>query len=365
MDKDLEMQNNRHKKGILAGIVGIVVNLIIGCAKLVMGILTGSLAIEVDAINNLGDAACSAGTTLGFKLASKKPDSEHPFGHARIEYIIGILISMAIVIVGVEFSISSVEKIVTPVVDNAINYWALGIMIFSMIAKIALAVFYKMIDKSIGSVALSVSIFDSIQDVLSTAVAIVAMFFPMLDGYVGLFISIIVIFGGIRALIGAMSPILGKNDIKLVSKLTALILEKKDVLSVHHLVLHDYGPGNTIASAHIEVYDTTSLIDAHHLADDIERRVKELTDITLTLHVDPVDTLDKTMVEVSDRARKAISRVNSSISCHDFEYIADNDTYVFDVLVPFSVEISQLDIENALNTEFSQEYKLKFFIERV
>ncbi len=350
---------------MLAGIVGIIANLIIGVAKLIMGVITGSVAIEVDAINNIGDGTAAFGTTLGFKLAGKKPDSEHPMGHARLEYVIGILIAIIIVVVGVEFAISSVDKIITPTTDNELNYVALAIMIASIVIKIALAVFYKLIDKKLNSVALSVSIFDSVQDVLVTTVAIIAMFFPTIDGYVGLAIAIIVILGGVRGVLSALDPILGKHNRDLTARLTAIILEKKDVLSVHHLITHDYGPNNTVASAHIEVYDTMSLIDAHHLADDIERKVLLDTGVTLTLHVDPVDTIDQRMVELSDRVRRAIVRLNPSVSCHDFEYIEDIDTFVFDVLVPFSVKISHQDIDIALKQEFGDECRLEFTIERV
>ncbi len=365
MNNSLDTQTSRGKQGMLAGIVGIVANLMLGVAKLVMGILTGSIAIEVDAINNLSDAACSFGTTLGFKLASKAPDSEHPQGHARIEYVIGILIAALIVVVGVEFAITSFKKIFAPTLDGTVNYVALGIMIASIAVKIALAVFYKAMDKKISSIALSVSVFDSVQDVLVTAVAIVAMFVPSIDGYIGLFISIVVLVGGIRGVLNALDPIIGKHDRDLTAKLTAIILEKTDVLSVHHLILHDYGPNNTVASAHIEVYDTMTLIDAHHLADDIERRVKEDTEVNLTLHVDPVDTIDSTMVDLSNRVRHALSRLNPSISCHDFEYIASIDTFVFDVLVPFSVRLTYKDVDNALKQEFDDEYKLEFTIEKV
>lgn len=338
----------RSDRGVLAGIVGIVVNSILGGAKLAMGIITGSVSLTADAVNNLGDAGCSLGTAVGFKISSKSPDSDHPFGHRRLEYVIGVVISVVILMAGAEFAASSIEEIISPS-PHVYSTVAVAIMGVAIAAKLILATFYYLIGRSMKSVAISASVADSVQDAVLTAVALLGQFFPDLDGVFGLIIAVMVIIGGAGQLRSSIDLAIGKKcDPETVREVMAIIKSREEVLSVHHLLVHDYGDKSRQASAHVEMYDTLGLKQAHDIADSIEKEVLSECSVTLTLHIDPVETSDSELVSVRNRVRQALCEYNPKLSCHDFEL--RDGVYTFDVLIPFDLKIDPHTLDNAISS---------------
>lgn len=338
----------RSDRGVLAGIVGIVVNSILGGAKLAMGIITGSVSVTADAVNNLGDACCSLGTAIGFKISSKSPDSDHPFGHRRLEYVIGVVISVVVLMAGAEFAVSSIEEIISPS-PHTYSTAAVVIMGTAIGAKLILAIFYYRIGKSMKSVAISASVADSLQDAVLTAVALIGQFFPTLDGVFGLIIAVMVIIGGAGQLRASIDLAIGKKcDPETVREVTAIIKSREEVLSVHHLFVHDYGDKSRQASAHVEMYDTLGLKQAHDIADSIEKEVLDKCSVTLTLHIDPVETTDSELVSVRNRVRRALCEYNPALSCHDFQL--RDGVYTFDVLIPFDLSLDLTALDSVLSS---------------
>ncbi len=336
----------RSDRGVLVGIVGIIVNSVLGGVKLAMGIITGSVSVTADAVNNLGDACCSLGTAVGFKLSSKSPDRDHPFGHRRLEYVVGVVISVVVMMAGAEFAVSSIEEIVSPS-PHVYSSTAVAIMGAAIAAKLILAAFYFLIGRSMKSVAVSASVADSLQDALLTSVALVGQFFPDLDGIFGLVIAVMVIVGGAGQLRSAIDLAIGKKcDPDTVREVMAIIKSREEILSVHHLFVHDYGEKSHVASAHVEMYDTLGLKQAHDIADSVEREVLDRCGVSLTIHIDPVETADSESVSVRNRVRQALCEFNPELSCHDFEQ--KDGVYTFDVLIPFDLKVDLADLDRTL-----------------
>lgn len=283
----------RDAYGYLGGIVGIVLNVTLSALKFAMGVITNSISIMADAVNNLSDATSSVITIVGFKMASKPADKEHPFGHGRVEYISGLLVSFLILLVGIEFMKSSYEKITNPSV--IIFQWtSLIVLLVSILVKLWLSSFSKFIGKTIDSSALKASGFESLGDVIICVCIAFSLIlsryttFPI-DGYLGILISLFILFSGYSCIKETLNPLLGEApDSKLVEKIVREIAKYKHIIGVHDLMIHNYGPRNTLASIHVEVPYTLSLMELTQTIDTAENEISNNLDICMVIHVDPV-----------------------------------------------------------------------------
>ncbi|MBR1990476.1 MAG: cation transporter, partial [Firmicutes bacterium] len=295
--KDWENVKNpkvRDSYGKLAGVVGIISNVILCIMKMLVGLISGSIAIIADAVNNLADASSSVITLIGFRLAAMPEDEEHPYGHARIEYISGMVVSMIIILVGFELGKSSVDKILHP---QPLEFSAavVIVLLLAIAIKIWQACFNMSAGKRINSVALMATGADSRNDVISTTAVLISLIIGQLldiriDGWMGVIVALFIIWSGISLVKETISPLLGEApDPELVTAIEDITMSYEDVIGIHDLVVHNYGPGKIFASIHIEVDSAVDVMISHEMVDDIEHRLQSELNIFVTAHMDPVD----------------------------------------------------------------------------
>lgn len=359
----------RFRYGITAGIFGIVTNAVLCALKLLVGFLGGSITIIADAVNNLSDAGSSAVTVAGFKLASRPADKEHPYGHARYEYITALVVAVVVLIIGVLLCTSSVEKIITPeqVTVNAYTYVVLGAAI---VLKIVQMLVYLDFAKSISSGALKASAMDSRNDVIATTAVLIATIIIHttgynIDGYMGVAVSVFIIISSIKFVAEAANPLLGtKPPEELVAKIKEIILSHEGVMGVHDLMVHSYGEGKYFAVVHVEVPAKEDIMITHDLIDNIEHDVVRETGVNLTIHMDPVDTEDEELGELKIRAKKVIAEMGEGLSLHDFRIVrgTTHTNILFDVAVPFESKYTLKDVTDRMKEEFNKDGKIYYFV---
>lgn len=329
--------------GKFAGITGIVCNALLTAAKLIVGLLSGSVSVIADGVNNLSDAASSAVTLLGFRLAERPADRDHPYGHGRYEYLAGTVIAALILSIGVELGKTSLQKIFRPepvfvTVPVAI------VLLLSVAVKLWLSRFYNSLGGHIGSETLKASAADSRNDVISTLAVLagcaVTYFFDInVDGYVGLAVAAFIVYSGIGIAKDAVSPLLGRRaDKGLTDEIVRIITSHDKVLGMHDLLVHDYGPGRRYASAHVEIRADEDVILCHELIDKIEREVAEMTGVDTVLHYDPVVTDDDEQNRAMELVGSVVNGIDPEYTMHDFRLIreAGKKTLEFDISVPFT-----------------------------
>lgn len=338
---DLTSPHVRNAYGSLAGAVGIVCNLLLFAAKLTVGTLCGSVAVTADAVNNLSDAASSIISLLGFKMASRPADADHPFGHARYEYLAGLTVAVLILYIGVELLKSSVEKLIapTPIEFSAVT---VAVLIGSIAVKLWLALFYRKIGKRINSGTLVASAADSRNDVISSAavllsVCLVPFLGAWLDGAIGVAVALFILYSGIGLIRDTLNPILGKApDPDLVEKVRAEILSYPSVLGTHDLMIHDYGPGKQFASVHVEVDAAGDIIAIHDEIDNIEHALFVKYGLHTVIHIDPIVTGDSALAELRETVSDIVTDIDPQLSIHDLRMVpgTTHTTLVFDCVVP-------------------------------
>ena len=285
----------RQAYGMLCGIVGIGFNVLLFALKLIAGTLSGSIAITADAFNNLSDAGASIVTLLGFKLAGQKPDPEHPFGHGRLEYISGLIVSMVILLMGIELAKSAVEKILHP---EAVEFTLLtgGILLASILVKLYMYLYNRAVGKKIGSAAMEATAMDSLSDCAATAAVLAATLIGhftslQIDGWCGIVVAALVLWAGIQAARDTISPLLGQPPApEFVQRIEKIVLSSPVVQGIHDLIVHDYGPGHQFASIHVELPAEQDPLEAHDLIDNIERDFMKHDHLMVTIHYDPIVT---------------------------------------------------------------------------
>ncbi|NLZ36014.1 MAG: cation transporter [Clostridiales bacterium] len=372
-DKNKISVEERARLGTLSGIAGIIVNLLLFGIKLIAGLLSGSVAIIADATNNLSDAGTSIITAISFKLAEKRADREHPFGHARIEYIAGLIVSFIIVLLGVELFKSSIKTIVK---HKESTYTALIfiILITSVIIKLLLALFYKNIGKKINSVSLEAAATDSLSDVLSTGVVIVGAIISKLtgyqiDGWLGAAVALFILISGIKLIKETTDPLLGAEpDPEYVKEIADEIMSYEGVLGMHDLVIHSYGSGRTYASVHIEVSENKPILESHELIDNIENDfVKK--GVQLVAHLDPVNYDDPKVNYLRMKVTEIVRNINLELDIHDFRVVLgkEQSNLIFDVDVPVEYEKTDAELVKLVTEEIhkiSKEYNPVITIDR-
>ena len=350
----------RTRCGLLSGITGIILNIILVAGKLTVGIIAGSVAIIADAINNFSDAASSVITLAGFKLAGQKPDKEHPFGHGRIEYVAGLIVSVLIIFMGFELAWSSIEKIITPEAAE-FSYAAMGVLIAAILVKFWLFYFNRKIAKRINSPSIAATASDSISDVIATGVVLVALIagqyttFPI-DGVAGAIVAIFIFKAGWGAVKSTQAPLLGRPMSKeLAEEIDKLALEHDDILGIHDLVYHDYGPGRAIVTFHAEVPADGNLMDTHALIDHIEREIGEKFGIEAVIHMDPI-VVDGDTEEMRTLVEGVVKGINPGATIHDLR-IAEWDkihNVYFDVIMPYGMELSDEQIAEKIKADIKE-----------
>lgn len=329
--------------GRLAGLVGIVCNFLLFAAKLLAGSLSGSVSIMADAVNNLSDASSSLVTLIGFKLAARPADEGHPFGHARIEYLSGLAVAAMILLIGAELVKSSVEKILHP---QTVEFsWVIGgILLLSIAVKLWLALFNRRLGRRIHSAALSAAAADSRNDVISTGAVLLACVVGQLtqrslDGYIGVAVALFILWSGIGIAKDTIDPLLGaKPDEELVHAIAYLLTSKKEILGIHDLMVHDYGPGRRFASVHAELDHRMDPLLAHELLDELERQAKQELHVELVIHYDPIVIDDPVVTAVRTRMQALLQQTDPQLSMHDFRLVSgpNHVNVIFDLVTPAS-----------------------------
>ena len=334
----------REKYGVLSGILGIVCNLFLFSIKLIIGIIMNSIAITSDAINNLSDTGSSIVSIVGAKMSNRQPDREHPFGHGRIEYISSFIVSMIIMIVGFELLKTSVSKIIHPE-PIKFSLVLIVILILSLSVKLWMFSYNTYIAKAINSSIQKAAAADSINDVISTSAVIIStvvgyLFKIRIDGYIGFIVSVLVLYSGFKIAKDTVDMLLGTPPSpELVKNIQTTVLSGEDVIGVHDLIIHDYGPGRAMASVHAEVPDTVNITKIHEVIDNLEQKVLDELGVHLVIHMDPISNNCEKTKELKEQVIQICAEINTEFTIHDFR-ITDGENQmnlIFDLVVPFEL----------------------------
>lgn len=343
----------REAYGVLCGAVGFGFNLLLFAGKFLAGRLTGSIAIVADAINNLSDAGSSIITLLGFKLAAKKPHSDHPYGHGRFEYIAGLIVSLAILMMGFDLARSSIEKIFNP---ETVDFSLLSIIILgvSILVKLYMAVYNRKISKKINSATVAAAAADSLSDACATSVVLFSTLICRFTGYnvdawAGAAVSLLILQAGFCAARDTISPLLGKApDPEFVRRIEEIVGEYPEVVGMHDLMVHDYGAGRVMISLHAEVPASGNILLLHDVIDTIERRLQTELKCSAVIHMDPISTDDEEIAHTREKVLRQIhSSIGKEISLHDFRMVPGptHTNVIFDVVVPYGFRLSDAQVK--------------------
>jgi len=341
----------RHSYGMLCGIVGIVLNILLFAGKFLAGTISHSIAITADAINNLSDAGSSFITLAGFKLASQKPDPDHPYGHGRIEYLSGLFVSLLIILMAVELIKTSFNKIIHPT-ETTISPLVIIILVASILVKLYMSVYNSKVGKQIDSAALLATAADSRGDMLATLLVLIssaiAYFFGIqIDGYCGLLVGLFILYAGFNAAKDTINPLLGKApDKEYVEKIEEIVTSHDLILGIHDMMIHDYGPGRVVVSLHAEVPSDGDILEMHDLIDHIEHDLSEMCNCEAVIHMDPISVNDPETAELKEKIRSIITSIDEKLQFHDFRIVKGptHTNLLFDVLVPYKFPIKDSEL---------------------
>lgn len=353
----------RQAYGMLCGAVGIVLNIFLFSVKFLAGQLSGSIAIIADAFNNLSDAGSSIITLVGFKMAGQKADSDHPFGHGRIEYISGLLVSVIILLMGFELLKSSVEKIIHPAAIDA-SPLIMGILLLSICVKLYMFLYNRSVSKKIDSAAMMATAKDSISDSISTVVVLLTTLLAYLtdlqvDGWCGILVALFVLWTGYGAMQDTISPLLGQPpEPEFVKRIEDIVMEyqHQGVLGIHDLVVHNYGPGRVMISVHVEVPSTGDILQLHDMIDLIEHRLADELGCSAVIHMDPVCVDDELTNQIKKKVAEIVEQMEGRVTFHDFRIVhgPTHTNLIFDVVVPFDYPMSDQEVVTYLEEKIKQ-----------
>lgn len=359
--KNTEDPAVRDKCGRVAGAVGIVTNFLLFLMKIIVGTVFHSVSVTADAVNNLTDSGSSVVTLIGFKMASKPADEKHPFGHARIEYLSGVLVSFIVIFLGLQLGMSSIEKILTPE-ENALTPVALVVLVISILAKLWQCLFYRKVGRMIKSESVEATSKDSRNDVIATSVVLLGAVITMLtgvnlDGYMGAAVALFIVFSGVQLTISTADPLLGQApEGELVQTITEKMLSYPGIIGMHDLAVHNYGVGRCFASAHCEVDAKNDILVSHDLIDNIERDFSRDLGIHMVIHLDPVIVGDARTDALHCKVQSLVTALYPTVTIHDFRVIwgVTHSNIVFDAAVPFAVKDSDAVITQKLEAEIQK-----------
>lgn len=341
----------RENYGKFSGAVGIASNLLLFAIKISTGLLFHSIAITADAVNNLSDSASSVVTLVGFKLSGKPADAEHPYGHARIEYLSGLIVSFSILVLGLQLVRSSFDKILHP--ENAeFSFIMVAVLIVAILIKVWQGTFYRKVGRSIGSPAIEATAADSLNDVFATGAVLAGTVITRLtgfnlDGYMGMVVAAFIMVTGVKLIISTSNPLLGMAPSKeLVDSIYSKIISYDGILGIHDLNVHNYGPERCFASVHCEVSASQDIMVSHDIIDNIERDFLTERGIHLVIHLDPIVTDDERTNQLKKQVQQIVSRISPEITMHDFRVVwgTTHSNLIFDICVSFGFEIGDTDL---------------------
>ena len=357
-DRDnLESSSVRTAYGILCGAVGILLNVLLFAGKFFAGTLSGSIAITADAFNNLSDAGSSLVTLMGFRLGEQKPDSEHPFGHGRIEYLSGLLVSMLIILMGFELARSSADKILHPA-PVEFSVLSIGILAVSICVKLYMCYYNRKIGKRINSAAMGATAMDSPSDSVATTAVLIATLVGhfahlQIDGWCGILVALFILWSGLNAGRDTLDPLLGQPpSAEFVGSIRALTMAHKGVLGVHDLIVHDYGPGRRMISLHVEVPANENVLELHDEIDNIESELKRELGCEAVIHMDPIVVDDGVTDETRQKVAALVNCIDDQISIHDFRMVTGptHTNLIFDAVVPFKFRLTDETVREKIRT---------------
>lgn len=347
----------RRAYGVLCGAVGICLNVLLFAGKFFAGLLSGSIAITADAFNNLSDAGSSFVTLLGFQLAGQKADAGHPFGHGRIEYLSGLVVSVLILLMGVELGKSSLDKILHP---EAVEFSPLVVTILcaSIAVKLYMFFYNRRLGKKLGSTAMEATALDSLSDSVATSAVLLATLVGhftglKIDGWCGLLVAAFILWSGISAAKETLDPLLGAPPTaELVERIRDLVLAHKTIIGIHDLIVHDYGPGRMMISLHAEISASGDVLELHDEIDNVENELREKLGCEAVIHMDPIVTDDGLTQETRQRVAALVHCIDDAISIHDFRMVKGptHTNVIFDAVVPFGFRLSDEDVAKKIRT---------------
>lgn len=340
--------------GNMSGIIGIFLNLCLFMAKLIAGVISSSISVVADAFNNLSDAGSSVVTFLGFKLSNRPADKEHPFGHGRYEYVTGLGISVVILLVGFELMKSSLQKIFNPEVTTEITLFAVFILIASVLIKLWMFYFNKVLSKKINSSALRATSLDSLTDCIATSIVLIGLLISkysgfVIDGYLGVAVAIFILIAGVNTFKESLSPLLGTPpDAEFVDEIKEVVLENEMIVGIHDLIVHDYGPGRCIISLHAEIPCNEDILKAHDTIDLVEKVLERKFNCLATIHMDPIAVDDEYTLSLKRKAMDVIAEINPEFSLHDFRVVhgETHTNLIFDLVIPYELKTTKNEIKS-------------------
>ncbi len=355
---DLKDPKVRSAYGTFGSITGIVINFILFAIKLLAGILSGSVSIMADAVNNLSDAGSSVITLIGFRLSKKPASKTHPFGHGRIEYLSAVFVSLIIILMGFELFKSAADKIINPAEIYA-DIISVLIMSLAIIAKAFMFFFYNKIAKKINSDSLKAAAKDSLSDCIATGAVLIGLFILIafhinIDAYLGLAVSLFILYTGITAIKDSLSPLLGEPPSKeMVAEIEKIVMDHDEICGIHDLIIHNYGPEKYIITLHAEVPASGDILLLHDKIDHIERELGEKLGCIATIHMDPIETDNEQVKELKEFTQAVLSDIDPSLSFHDFRVVIGNThtNLIFDLIIPHNYRMSADETENLVSYE--------------
>ena len=358
----------RQAYGMLCGILGIVLNVMLFTGKFIAGFLSNSIAITADAVNNLSDAGSSFVTLIGFKLAGQKPDTEHPYGHGRMEYISGLVVAAAILLMGYELAKDSISKIITPQ-ETEFSWLVVGILLVSIGVKIYMFFYNNSVAKKIESPAMAATAKDSLSDSVATSVVLVSALVShytsiKIDGYCGLLVAVLIFYAGYTAAKETLNPLLGqKASEEFEQEIEDIVMAHEEVCGIHDLFVHDYGPGRQIISLHAEVSADSDIMMIHDVIDNIEKELRVKLGCDATIHMDPIVTNDEHVNEMKANMVRIIKGVDIRLSLHDFRMVdgPSHTNLIFDVVAPFDLGMTDEELVKEIFVRTQKELGERYF----
>lgn len=364
--KDMKV---REQYGLLCGVSGIVLNVFLFIGKYVAGMLSGSIAIKADSFNNLSDAGSSMITLIGFHLAGKQADPEHPFGHGRVEYVSGVMVSVLIILMGFELARSSVTKILHPGEVERSTLTVI-ILVVSIAVKLYMAYYNRTIGNKIDSAAMRATATDSMSDSVATLVVLISTFITgfNVDGIAGLAVALFILYAGYGAMKDTLNPLLGQApDSELVKEIKEIVLSHENIVGIHDMVIHDYGPGRLMVSLHAEVPGDEDIYALHGTIDHIEMELKSRLGCEVTIHMDPIAVNDTEVLEMRMRVAAIVKKIHPDITIHDFRMVTSptHTNLIFDAVVPAQVKMSEEEAEKRIRREVEDQCEKCFVVVKI
>ncbi|HPE94690.1 MAG TPA: cation diffusion facilitator family transporter [Bacillota bacterium] len=357
----LSVEQLRLRYGVLCGAVGIFFNICLFALKLTAGMISGSVAITADAFNNLSDAGSSIVSILGFKLSSEKPDIRHPFGHGRIEYIAGFIVSALVIIMGVELLQSSIDRILHP---QETDYTDLALIILgcSILVKLYMFFYNRKYGKKLSSTALSATAIDSLSDTTATSAVLICALLSrafdwQIDGYCGCAVALFILYSGVSSAKSTIDPLLGQPPEKeLIDKIKKIVMCRPEIKGMHDLIVHNYGPGRFMISLHAEVSTDENIIEMHDIIDNIERELKDVLGCDAVIHMDPIASDDETSIRLKSIVKDIIAQIDNTITVHDFRIVKGptHTNLIFDAVLPFGFKVGDREFCSQVMSLVSQ-----------